>query len=70
MSVISRLEAALSLAMAVFFVSLLAGWDTAGRIAGAVFLVLALAFTARLLHRKSQGASWDEAWGRAPRGGT
>jgi hypothetical protein len=68
--VISRLEAAFSLAMAVLFVFLLAGWDTASRIAGVVFLVLGLAFAARVVYRKSRGGSWDEAWGRTPSDGT
>jgi predicted PurR-regulated permease PerM len=65
--VVSRLEAALSLAMAVFFVCLLAGWETVSKIAGALLLALAVAFAVRLVYRKLHGASWDQAWGRIPR---
>ena len=49
--------------MAVFFVCLLAGWETVSRIAGVLFLALAIAFAVRLVHRKLHGASWDQAWG-------
>jgi hypothetical protein len=52
--------------MAVFFVCLLAGWETVSRIAGVVFLALAVAFAVRLAHRKLHGAPWDQAWGRVP----
>jgi hypothetical protein len=68
--VISRLEAAMSLAMAALFVCLLADWDTGGKVAGLVFLALAFVFTARLVYRKSHGASWADAWGRTPRDST
>ncbi len=57
------------MAMAVLFVSLLAGWDTVGLVAGTVFLALALAFAARVIYRKAHGASWDDAWGRTTRDG-
>jgi hypothetical protein len=46
--------------MAVFFVCLPAGWETV-RIAGVLFLALAVAFAVRLVHRKLHGASWDQA---------
>jgi hypothetical protein len=55
--VVSRLEAALSLAMAVFFVCLLAGWDTAAAVAGVPFLALGIAFAARVVHRRVRGSS-------------
>jgi hypothetical protein len=54
--------------MAVYFVCLLAGWDTATTVAAVPFLALAVVFFARLLYRKSHGASWADAWGRTPPG--
>jgi hypothetical protein len=67
--VVSRLEAAFSLAMAVFLVCLLAGWETLSTVAGVVFLALVVAFAARIIYWKTRGRSWAEAWGRPP-GGT
>jgi hypothetical protein len=61
----SRLEATLSLAMLVFFVSLLAGWSTGARLSAIPLLVLACVFAARVIARRARGASWDEAWGRS-----
>ena len=65
---VSRLEAALSLAMVALLVSALAGWETGSRVAGVLFLALVISFTARLIYRRRRGQSWDEAWGRAPNG--
>jgi TRAP-type C4-dicarboxylate transport system permease large subunit len=64
--VISRLEAALSLAMIVMLVCFIGGWETAARIAGVPFSALLVVFVARVIYRKSQGRTWDEAWGRPP----
>jgi hypothetical protein len=65
--VISWLEAALSLAMMAVLVCIIGGWDTATKVAAVLFAVLLVLFTVRAIHRKSQGKSWDEAWGRTPR---
>lgn len=69
MSIVSRLEAALSLAMAVFFVCLVVGWDRATTITAVPFLALAVAFAARVIYRKVHGTSWADAWGRTTPGG-
>ena len=60
------MEAALSLAMLVLLVCLVAGWETATKIAAAPFMALVVVFAVRVIYRKRQGATWDEAWGRAP----
>jgi hypothetical protein len=52
--------------MAVFFVCLLAGWDTAATVAAVPFLVLVVVISARIIYRKSHGTSWADAWGRTP----
>ena len=62
---ISRLEAALSLAMVVMLVCFSGGWETAARIAGVPFFALLVVFAARVIYRKSQGRKWDEALGRS-----
>jgi len=64
--VISRLEAALSLAMAVFFVCKAVDWDTGADVAAVPFVALLVLFAARIIFRKSRGKTWDEAWGRRP----
>jgi uncharacterized membrane protein YjjP (DUF1212 family) len=64
---VSRLEAVLSIAMAALLVCVLFSWDTATRVVGAVFLLLLAAMITRIILRKARGASWDQAWGRAPR---
>jgi hypothetical protein len=64
--VVSRLDAAIGVAMAVFFVCQLAGWDVASTVAGAVFLALVFAFVARVIYRRMHGASWTDALGRTP----
>jgi hypothetical protein len=66
--VISRLEAALSLAMSSMLVCFLAGWETAALITGVPFFALLGVFVARVIYRKSQGRTWDEALGRSPAG--
>jgi hypothetical protein len=60
-------EAVLSLAMAALLVCVLFGWDTATRVVAAIFLVLLATMITRIIFRKARGASWDQAWGRAPR---
>jgi hypothetical protein len=50
----------------VYFVCLLAGWDTAATVAGLPFLALALAFAARVIYRRAHGRSWTDSWGRTP----
>jgi hypothetical protein len=67
--VVSRLEAVMSLAMGVYFACLLAGWGTAAAIAGVPFLVLVLAFAARVVYRRAHGKSWTDSWGRTPPAG-
>jgi hypothetical protein len=66
--VISRLEAALSLAMSAMLVCVIAGWETAALITGVPFLALLVVFVARVIYRKSQGRTWDDALGRSPAG--
>jgi hypothetical protein len=55
--------------MAVFFVCLLAGWDTAATVAGVPFLALALAVAARVVYRRVHGKSWTDSQWRTPPGG-
>jgi hypothetical protein len=43
------------------------GWDTAATITAVLFFALLAVFTARIVYRKSRGATWDEAWGRQSR---
>lgn len=64
---VSRLEAALSLAMLALFVCVLFGWDTATALVGAPCLLLLAVMVARIVLRKARGASWEQAWGRTPR---
>ena len=61
---VSRLEAALSLAMVALFISVLMGWDSVAAIVGIPFLLLLVAMVMRTGVRKARGASWDDAWGR------
>lgn len=64
---VSRLEAALSLAMSALLVCGLFNGDVAARVVGAAFQVLLAAMIMRIVVRKARGASWDRAWGRTPR---
>ena len=64
---VSRLEAALSLAMSALLVCGLFSGDVAARVVGAAFQVLLAAMIMRIVVRKARGASWDQAWGRTPR---
>jgi hypothetical protein len=61
---ISRLEAALSVATGVVIVCSLAGWRAGSTVVDAVFLALAAAFVIRIACRRSRGLSWQQAWGR------
>ena len=63
---VSRLEAALCLAMSALLVCVLFSWDTAAAVVGAPFLSLLVAMIVRVVVRKARGASWNEAWARRP----
>lgn len=52
--------------MLVLLACLIAGWETATKIAALLFMALVVVFAARIIYRKRQGATRDEAWGRAP----
>jgi hypothetical protein len=67
--VVSRLEAALSLAMVALLVCVLLGWGSGAAIVGIPFLLLLVAMIVRMAIRKARGASWDDAWGRTPHKG-
>ena len=63
---ISRLEAALCLALVVTTICGLASWETAADVAGAASVPLFAAFAGRVIRRRRRGKTWDEAWGRTP----
>ncbi len=63
---VSRLETALSLALLVILLSSIAEWETGILVARVPFFALLVLFLGRLIYRKSQGKSWDEARGLTP----
>lgn len=61
---VSRLEAAVSMAMVAGFVCSIADWEAGQRLAWPAFLLLLVVFVGRTLARRARGQTWNQAWGR------